>query len=360
MAFKTPSKRSANKALFYRIERYAALVEAAYNTASKEAAKLAVSLDYDGTKPFQWSDYPQTSSKIKKIVESLYSSVNLVVVNGVKAEWGNAEIFNDEVVTNALGMYGVKLEERLDVDGNPTGSYIIPDKYKSYFKHSNEALSSFLSSKNDSLNLSAQIWKQSEQFKENLELIFTDGLREGTSAANLSRSIREYLNEPDKLFRRVSRGENNLVLSKAAKKYKPKAGQYRSSYKNAMRVTRTVINMSYATADYERAQALDFVVGVQIHRSNKGCECSMCERLKGKYPKDFNFSGKWHPQCMCYLTYILKTTEEFWSESSSSKRTIKSVPKGYKRYLSDNATKIKEATKNGTLPYFLRDNKSFS
>ena len=92
-------------------------------------------------------------------------------------------------------------------------------------------------------------------------------------------------------------------------KYNPGGGVYRSSYKNAMRLTRTEINMSYREADHLRWQEMDFVVGIEIRRSNHEYGCNVCESLKGKYPKDFKFSG-WHPHCRCHAIPILATEEE--------------------------------------------------
>ena len=59
----------------------------------------------------------------------------------------------------------------------------------------------------------------------------------------LSRDVRRYLRNPDKLFRRVRDKHGNLRLSKAAKAYHPGRGVYRSSYRNALRLTATENNM---------------------------------------------------------------------------------------------------------------------
>lgn len=46
----------------------------------------------------------------------------------------------------------------------------------------------------------------------------------------------------ERLYRRVRGADGKLHLSKAAKAYHPSQGVYRSSYKNAMRLTRTECN----------------------------------------------------------------------------------------------------------------------
>ena len=66
----------------------------------------------------------------------------------------------------------------------------------------------------------------------------------------MSRDVCGYLRNPDKLFRRVRDKHGNLRLSKAAKAYHPGRGVYRSSYRNALRLTATENNMAYRTADH--------------------------------------------------------------------------------------------------------------
>lgn len=51
------------------------------------------------------------------------------------------------------------------------------------------------------MSLSRKVWNLTEQFKGELEMALDIGLGEGRSAAELSRDVRRYLNEPNKLFR---------------------------------------------------------------------------------------------------------------------------------------------------------------
>jgi hypothetical protein len=162
-----------------------------------------------------------------------------------------------------------------------------------------------------------------------------------------------------------------LQLSKAAKDYHPGQGVYRSSYKNAMRLARTEVNIAYRTANYERWQQINSVVGIEIHLSNNhtlnGQPFSdICDELQGKYPKDFKWTG-WHPQCRCYVTSILKTIEELKADNerimngeetnTASVNEVKDVPDKFKEWVKNNESRIKRAEERGTLPYFLKDNK---
>lgn len=133
------------------------------------------------------------------------------------------------------------------------------------------------------------------------------GISEGRSAADISRDVRVYLNEPDKLFRRVRNAFGNLTLSKVAQAYHPGQGVYRSSYQNAMRMARTEINSAYREADSIRWQQLDFIVGYEVKTSKSHVQwlakfwyprfkkgrapLEICDAMEGKYPKSFKSSG---------------------------------------------------------------------
>ncbi|MCC8153793.1 MAG: hypothetical protein LIP01_05985 [Tannerellaceae bacterium] len=156
------------------------------------------------------------------------------------------------------------------------------------------------------------------------------------------------------------------MLSQRARSYNPGPGQYRSSYLNAQRVARTETNIAYKTADYERWQNLDFVVGIEIRNSNNPNICKLCINLAGKYPKDFKFTG-WHPQCRCFVVTILASEEEIdklldkilADEDTAdfhSENKITSLPDNLENWIEANAEKIKDAKERNTLPYFIKDN----
>ena len=198
------------------------------------------------------------------------------------------------------------------------------------------------------------------------------GIRNGLSADQISRDLRQYLQHPDMLFRRVRDEHGILHLSKRAAAFHPGQGVYRSSYLNARRLAVTETNAAYRTADHERWQNLDFVVGIEIHLSgNHTCKgrdgkqhafTDICDELAGKYPKDFKFTG-WHPHCRCYATTILKTEEEMAADdekilrgepvSGESVNEVKDVPEGFKEWMERNQERMERAE---TLPSFIKDN----
>lgn len=176
--------------------------------------------------------------------------------------------------------------------------------------------------------------------------------------------MKSSLKEPDKLFRRVRNKFGILQLSKKAKAYKPGQGVYRSSYKNALRLTRTEINMAYRESDHFRWSNDRSVIGFEIKLSNRHLVRDICDDLKGKYPKNFLFKG-WHPQCLCYKVPILMNDSDFdklqqsiiddepLPDSFHPKGEIKQVPKGFKEWVDNNKERAKE-WKN--TPFFIADN----
>ena len=187
----------------------------------------------------------------------------------------------------------------------------------------------------------------------------------GEGAQHLATRLKQYLKEPNKRFRRVRNKQGKLVLSKTAKAYSPGKGIYRSSYKNARRLAVTEGNMAFHTADHNRWQQLDFVVGFKVIRSNTECDCKVCEMLAGNYPKEFLFTG-WHPHCRCSAIAILKTPEEIKQSindirngkkpSTQSRNQVTELPQGFIQWQSTYQHKITSSLATNTAPFFVRDN----
>lgn len=337
---------------YRQTEQYAAAVATLLNSATREIASVAAKENYNPDKAFTFSDYPKTRAKVQDIAQTLANSIQAVVWAGSRKEWLYACQKNDEFVASIMdtSKLSKKRMERMQ------------DKNL-------DALKTFQERKVNGLNLSQRVWKYVGQYKDQIEQGLDAGLGEGRSAQQLSRDLRKNLQEPDRLFRRVRGKRGVLGLSKAAKAFHPGQGVYRSSYKNAMRLTRSEINMAYRESDWMRWQQLDFVVGFEVCRSNHDPEykCKLCERLVGRYPKTFKFKG-WHPQCRCYMTAILMDDETFDEQELSdlrsalcgtdykklqAKNAVTDVPQGFKDWVAENKERQSEWT---SAPYFVRDN----
>lgn len=333
-------------------EAYAQAVQSLYDKATLAITRAAARGKVDPDTPFSFDMYPSVQREMQRITEQLASRVTTVIETGSKKQWLFACDKNDAFLSSIMDT-----------------SKVSKARLKKMQDRNLDALAAFQGRKVDGMNLSQRVWKYVGQFKDQIENALDVGLGEGRSADELSRDVRQNLRDPNRLFRRVRDKRGNLVLSKRAAAFHPGRGVYRSSYKNAMRLTRSEVNMAYRESDWQRWQSLDFVVGFEIHRSNHEplCKCDTCEKLVGRYPKTFKFKG-WHPQCMCYATPILMDEETFDENElgdlkaalkgttykhQQAKNVVSDVPDGFKAWVKDHV----EAQKGwASTPYFIKDN----
>lgn len=346
------SIQSYDNAHYRTTEAYAQAVQTLYDKATTAISRAAARGKVDADKPFSFDMYPSVKKEMQQITEQLASRMQTVIETGSRKQWLFACEKNDGFLSSIMDT-----------------SKLSKAQLKKMQDQNLNALSAFQSRKVEGLDLSQRIWKYVGQYREQLESALDVGLGEGRSADELSRDVRQNLLDPNRLFRRVRDKRGNLVLSKAAKAFHPGRGVYRSSYKNAMRLTRSEINMAYRESDWKRWQQLDFVVGFEIHRSNHEplCKCEICGQLIGRYPKSFKFKG-WHPQCMCYATPILMDEETFDENELGdlkaalkgttykplqAKNAIGDVPDGFKDWVKNHVDAQK---KWASTPYFIKDN----
>ncbi len=331
---------------------YEAMIEEVFNTAAREAAAIGVSIHKINTdKAFSFADYPSTARRVETLLESLKLGLQTVIVNGVRSEWTLANNKNNELCNQVFGDNVGKLPKAA---------------YERYYSSNPEALEAFTQRKTAGLRLSDRVWNYTNQFKDEIEMGLDVGIRDGLSADEMSRQLRTFLKYPDKLFRRVKDKDGNLQLSKRAAAFHPGRGVYRSSYKNARRLAATESNIAYRTADYLRWQDLDFVVGILIEPSKSNHEPDICDDLKGRYPKDFKWTG-WHPHCRCHALTINKTKEEIMADTQrilqgedvapTSQNSVTDVPKVFKEWLVDNDDRLQSAS---SVPYFILDNTKYT
>lgn len=331
---------------------YTRAVNALFDKATSDIASSACRENYNPDKPFSFDDYPKAKAQLQTTIKGLAKKMQAVIELGSRKQWLFACQKNDEFIASIFDT-----------------TKLTKGRLKKMQDRNLDALQSFQQRKVGGMNLSERVWKYTQQYKDQIEIGLDVGLGEGRSAQQLSRDLRQNLQDPDQLFRRVRDKRGNLQLSKAAKAFHPGRGVYRSSVKNAQRLTRSEINMAYRESDWQRWQSLDFVVGFEIVRSNHEplCKCEVCEKLKGRYPKTFKFKG-WHPQCMCYAIPILMDEETFDDNElgdlkaalrgttykhKAAANTVVDVPDGFKEWVQDH---IKAQERWATTPYFIKDN----
>lgn len=330
-------------------------IDRIFKKAAEEAAKIGVSIKttLPEDRIFSFDDYPATKKQIERLMTALQESMETTIVSGVRSAWTLSNNKNNALVSRIFGDRVGELSK---------------EQYRRYFSTNGAALDAFLQRKAQGLNLSDRVWRYTESFKREIELGLDLGIRTGESAAQMSRSLRQYLQHPDKLFRRVRDKHGNLRLSQAARDFHPGRGVYRSSYKNARRLACTETNIAYRTSDHLRWQQMEFVVGIEIKLSNNHTMngvplTDICDTLAGRYPKDFKFTG-WHPHCRCHVVTVLKTEEEMAEDTQrilageqpekGSVNTVRDVPAAFKGWVEEHADRIEMG---GNLPYFVADNR---
>jgi hypothetical protein len=224
--------------------------------------------------------------------------------------------------------------------------------------------------------LSDRVWNLTGNARKEIEVVVQNGIIEGKSAEDIQRSIKQYLREPDRLFRSVRNAQTReQELSEAARKYHPGRGNYRSSYRNAMRLARTKINAAYRKAEWTRIQNNPLVSGYRIVLNNNHTTLvkgkpepfhDICDELQGTYPKSFLWTG-WHPQCRCQMIPISISEDDFMAcvqarnedrlDEWQSTSEVKDVPLRFKEWVQNNKGRIEQAQERGTLPYCVKDNK---
>ena len=326
------------------IIRYNKRIERILNQASKDLAKKisVFELKYPTTTISKNSFYLRNKGlkgKINIILNNLHKDIGANIKAGIISNWNLSNLKNDELTDKWAS--GIKLAKNQ-----------IPTSFNQL---NMAAMDTFIARTTAGLNISERVWNLVNGAKDQVELLLSSGITTGKSAAGIARDIKIYLNEPERLFRRV-RQEGKLVLSKAARGYKPGSGIYRSSFQNAKRLARNEINMSYRMSDYTRRKQLPFITGIMVHLSASHNVEDMCDSLTGKYPPGFIWMG-WHVNCYCYTTTITLSNKDSLNFMKTGKiaksNYIAKIPTRAENWIKSN-TKTIAGYKN--TPFFIADN----
>lgn len=284
-----------------------------------------------------WKGNRRIEAELDKIMLDFNTEVNNYIKGNIDLGWNASDDCNDELVD--------KYTKGIDLNNKQV-----------YYARNHEALAAFRTRNINGISLSDRVWAMTYQTKDQIESILGSGIMEGRSAAKMARDLKGYLVEPDRRYRRIRNDQGKLIYSSPGKDYHPGQGVYRSSYKNALRLSRDQTNTAYRSSDNERRRNLDFVMGIEVHLSDQHPKYDICDPLAGRYPKDFNFIG-WHSQCICFSTSVLLSEKEFIEYVNGGKireqRYIRTIPKSAQNYLNDHSKQIK-GWKN--TPYFIQDN----
>lgn len=403
--------KAINTKLGKRCETYALKVRNIMEQRIGEVVSMCEGLELQEGKPFAFADYPEVSRKVQATFRLMYTEIYQQVRGNITQEWYYSNADMDGLLAGLFGKQAMQ------------------DKhFARYFARNKEAMNQFFARKEAGMNLSQRVWSIAGNAKQELEVALDLGLGQGLDAGDLSRKVRQYLQEPDMLFRRFRYREQEPVLDDKGKavlddngkpvmqpkvdaegkpvygrkwkrrhydkttgsfywvddaptNYRTGRGVYRSSYKNAMRLTRTETNMAYRAADCERWKEMEFVRGFKVVRSKNHPVEDICDLLsaadendnsgKGVYPKGFVFKG-WHPHCFCYCVPMLCTEDELMQLTDQILRgedTSGFAPAGmveqpnahFLNWVEDNKDRINDTINDqqrgwSSLPYFLQDN----
>lgn len=324
---------------------------------------------------FNFDNFPVLKARLNEIFNDYFQNSMLCYKSGITSGVSLAYSHDND----ALGQFSVLTDKALETARKTAAATFIANR---------------LNAKNG-LNLAQSVWNYCQQTKVEFEMamsnVIADGLEKGTSAEEVGRRIRQYLNNPDMMYRRyhtvkvLKNGQKKDVVTWRRKRIidgrvrfveEPLEhvgqGVYRSARKNALRVARTEINAAYHKARNGRWANEPFVIGQHIHISpqhDPDEDADICDELEGYYPKDFDWDS-WHLQCMCTSDPVMISGEErkqFYKRmlngedmsSYVSPNSIKDVPDQYKRYIEANGDKIVDAFKRGKLAWHLANNKSY-
>lgn len=321
---------------------------------------------------FNFDNFPQLKARLNDIFNDYYQNSLLCYKSGITD--GVALAYNhDEMV---IGGYSVLTDKAIRVARDTAAATFIANRLKT----------------KNGLNLASIIWNYCQQTKSEFEMAMSntiaDGIKKGSSAEEVGKSIRKYLNDPDMMYRRYhtikvqKNGKKKDVVTWRRRRIidgkvrfieepleKVGMGVYRSARKNALRVARTEINSAYHKARNERWQNEPFVIGQYIHVSPQHNIDDICNDLEGRYPKDYVWIS-WHPQCICTsdpITIQGEEKKEFYKRLMAgedmsnyvSPFAVLTMPKKYNQYIKDNSEAIVKAGMKGKLAWHLQDNTKY-
>lgn len=321
---------------------------------------------------FNFDNFPQLKARLNDIFNDYYQNSLLCHKSGITD--GVALAYNhDEMV---IGGYSVLTDKAIRVARDTAAATFIANRLKT----------------KNGLNLAQIVWNYCQQTKSEFEMAMSntiaDGIKQGSSAEEIGKSIRRYLNDPDMMYRRYhtikvqKNGKKKDVVTWRRRRIidgkvrfieepleKVGMGVYRSARKNALRVARTEINAAYHKARNERWQNEPFVIGQYIHVSPQHNIDDICNDLEGRYPKDYVWIS-WHPQCICTsdpITIQGEEKKEFYKRLMAgedmsnyvSPFAVLTMPEKYNQYIKDNSEAIVKAGMRGKLAWHLQDNTKY-
>ena len=251
------------------IRHYQALIDKAYRDVINMIANMEVP---EGE--FMLASYPELRQRLELMFRALNKNILHVTTASIRSEWILSNEKNNELARRVFSSAGYRLDRYHKKDIYVTNRY--------------DGLEAFLNRQKNGLKLSDRVWNYTNMYKKDIELVLEHGILNGRDSHTASLELMQYLKNPQGLYNKIREKDGTFTYES------PGRGVYRSPYKNAMRLAGTETNIAYHTADFERWQGLDFVVGQLVELSNDHTLngkpfTDMCDDLQGRYPKEFKF-----------------------------------------------------------------------
>jgi len=158
----------------------------------------------------------------------------------------------------------------------------------------------------DGIELSERVWDIHQTSITKIRRLIAKGFLYGEPQYSIAQQVRRMLLISDSDMR-TKKWKEFFKLNP------PGRGVYRSAYKNTQRVMRTETNNAFRTAQSEYAKNRSWIIGEKWNRVAGALECGECDTYatqdlyglgSGVYPGgEIPIS---HPQCLCFLTDIIK------------------------------------------------------
>jgi hypothetical protein len=249
-------------------------------------------------------------------------------LGGIAENWGISFDQNDQIVSDYLWKIA-----------NSDEQY-----HSNYQKlHNLNALKMFINRTTDTKFLCDMIWKLEEGYCAELKIFLGIGIAYGEGAQVTGRQIRQYIENPEALFRRTRDKEGNLILNKTAKGDHPNKELLKSAYENVVKIIASLNNQSYLLADHNRWLNMDMIIGIRISTSGVHETKDICDELAGVYPKTFILLG-WHLCCHCHVTPVMGSETNFMAYLRGAEKLdnaqITEMPENFINYVERNRDQI--------------------
>lgn len=173
--------------------------------------------------------------EVERLLRQLHSVATMAIEKGIKLEWAQANAECDKLVQSCFGK-----------------KVLSSPQFTAWTARNNAAMTAFIRRSENGMNLSQRVWKSVRQLRDEMEVAITVSVGEGESAASMSRKVRQYLNDPDLMFRRF--------------RYKdPDTGEWRRKWKKRVKDPKTG---KVTWIDYDKRSYQDEWTGPGYYKSS--------------------------------------------------------------------------------------------